>query len=178
VTHTAAAAAGLTWALIEWMRNGKPTLFGTVSGAVAGLVAITPAAGFVSVVPAIMIGMVVSILCFTSVTVLKPKFGYDDALDAFGVHCVGGIWGAFATGLFASTTVNAAGADGLFFGGGMKLLGAQVVAVAATLAYSIVVTVVIYKLVDAVLGMRVAEEEELIGLDLTQHHERAYTVLE
>jgi ammonium transporter, Amt family len=178
VTHTAAAAAGLTWALIEWIRNGKPTLFGTVSGAVAGLVAITPAAGFVSVIPAIIIGMVVSILCFTAVAVLKPKLGYDDALDAFGVHCVGGIWGALATGLFASKVVNAAGADGLFSGGGMKLLGAQFVAVGATLAYSIIGTIVIYKIVDVILGMRVKEEDELIGLDLTQHRERAYTVLE
>lgn len=178
VTHTAAAAAGLTWALIEWVRNGKPTLFGTVSGAVAGLVAITPAAGFVSVIPAVIIGMVVSIVCFTAVAVLKPRFGYDDALDAFGVHCVGGIWGALATGIFASKAVNPAGADGLFSGGGMKLLGAQFIAVGATLVYSIVVTVIIYKIVDSIIGMRVEEEDELIGLDLTQHHERAYTVLE
>ncbi|MCX5712411.1 MAG: ammonium transporter, partial [Candidatus Omnitrophica bacterium] len=113
VTNTAAAAAGLSWAVIEWFKNGKPTMFGVASGAVAGLVAITPAAGYVSVVPAIIIGLLVSVFCFIAVTVIKPKFGYDDSLDAFGVHCVGGIWGALATGLFASKAVNAAGANGL-----------------------------------------------------------------
>ena len=102
VTNTSAAAAGLSWAVMEWFCNGKPTLFGTVSGAVAGLVAITPAAGFVSVLPAIIIGLTVSVLCFLAVSVIKRKFGYDDSLDAFGVHGVGGIWGALATGLFAS----------------------------------------------------------------------------
>jgi len=114
VTNTSAAAAGLAWALIEWWRNGKPTIFGVCSGAVAGLVAITPAAGFVSVIPAIIIGLLVSVFCFMAVTIIKPKLGYDDSLDAFGVHCVGGIWGALATGLFASKLVNPAGADGLF----------------------------------------------------------------
>lgn len=177
VTNTAAAAAGLSWALIEWLHNGKPTIFGVVSGAVAGLVAITPAAGFVSVIPAIIIGMLVSVFCFISVSIIKPKMGYDDALDAFGVHCVGGIWGALATGLFASKLVNPAGADGLFFGNPKQLL-AQLIAVGATLVYSLVVSLIIYKVVDAVVGVRVDEKEEAIGLDLTQHHERAYTVLE
>jgi Amt family ammonium transporter len=102
VTNSAAAAAGLSWAVIEWMKTGKATLLGVCSGAVAGLVAITPAAGFVSVVPAIIIGLLVSVFCYFAVTVVKPAFGYDDSLDAFGVHCVGGIWGALATGLFAS----------------------------------------------------------------------------
>ena len=177
VTNTAAAAAGLSWALIEWFRNGKPTIFGVASGAVAGLVAITPAAGFVSVIPAIVIGMFVSIFCFIAVTVIKPKLGYDDSLDAFGVHCVGGIWGALATGLFASKAVNAAGADGLFFGNPKQFL-VQLATVLITLVYSVVVTAVIYKLVDVVIGVRVNEKEEAMGLDLTQHHERAYTVLE
>ena len=177
VTNTAAAAAGLSWAVIEWMRNGKPTLFGVASGAVAGLVAITPAAGFVSVVPAIIIGILVSVFCFIAVTVIKPKFGYDDSLDAFGVHCVGGIWGALATGLFASKAVNAAGADGLFFGNPRQLY-VQGLAVLVTIAYTAVATLVIYKIVDAIVGVRVGEKEELMGLDLTQHHERAYTVLE
>ena len=177
VTHTAAAAAGLSWALIEWVHNGKPTIFGVCSGAVAGLVAITPAAGYVNVISAIIIGLLVSIFCFTAVTVIKPKLGYDDSLDAFGVHCVGGIWGALATGLFASKLVNPAGANGLFFGNPRQLL-IQAVAVLVTIAYTFIVTVVIYKLVDLVIGVRASEKEEAMGLDITQHHERAYTVLE
>lgn len=177
VTNTAAAAGGLSWALIEWLKNGKPTIFGVASGAVAGLVAITPAAGFVSVIPALIIGLLVSVFCFIAVSIIKPFFGYDDSLDAFGVHCIGGIWGALATGLFASKAVNSAGADGLFFGNPHQLL-VQLVAVAITIVYSIVITIAIYKLVDIFIGMRVDEKEEAIGLDLTQHHERAYTVLE
>lgn len=177
VTNTAAAAAGLSWALIEWIRNGKPTMFGVASGAVAGLVAITPAAGFVDAISAIAIGTLVSVFCFISVSVIKPKLGYDDSLDAFGVHCVGGIWGALATGLFATTAVNAAGANGLFFGN-PKQFFVQLLAVAITLAYTAIVTFVIYKLVDLFIGMRVSSKEELMGLDITQHRERAYTVLE
>jgi Amt family ammonium transporter len=177
VTNTAAAAAGLSWALVEWIHNGKPTIFGVCSGAVAGLVAITPAAGFVSVIPAIIIGLLVSVFSFVAVTVIKPKLGYDDSLDAFGVHCVGGIWGALATGLFASKLVNPQGADGLFFGNPKQFL-IQAITVLVTIAYTFVTTFVIYKLVDLLIGVRVKEEEELMGLDLTQHHERAYTVLE
>jgi len=177
VTNTAAAAGGLSWALIEWLRNGKPTIFGVCSGAVAGLVAITPAAGFVSVVPAIIIGLLVSIFSFIAVAVIKPKLGYDDSLDAFGVHCVGGIWGALATGLFASKLVNPAGADGLFFGNPKQFI-IQALTVLVTIGYTFIVTFVIYKLVDLLIGVRVNQEEELMGLDLTQHHERAYTVLE
>jgi Amt family ammonium transporter len=177
VTNTAAAAAGLTWAGIEWLRNGKPTIFGAASGAVAGLVAITPAAGFVSVIPAIIIGIFVSIFSFIAVSIIKPKMGYDDALDAFGVHCIGGIWGALATGLFASTAVNSAGADGLFFGNPKQFI-VQLTAVGATLVYSFVMTMIIYKAVDLVIGVRVSEKEEAMGLDLTQHHERACTILE
>ena len=177
VTNTAAAAAGLSWALIEWVHNGKPTMFGTASGAVAGLVAITPAAGYVSVVPAIFIGLLVSVFCFIAVSVIKPKFGYDDSLDAFGVHCVGGIWGALATGLFASKAVNPAGANGLFYGNPKQFL-IQLAVVLVTIIYTFIVTLVIYKLVDLIIGVRVSEKEELMGLDLTQHRERAYTVLE
>ena len=177
VTHTAAAAAGLSWALIEWVRNGRPTIFGVCSGAVAGLVAITPAAGYVNVLSAIIIGSLVSVFCFVAVTVIKPKLGYDDSLDAFGVHCVGGIWGALATGLFASKLVNPAGANGLFFGNPRQLL-IQAAAVLATIAYTFIVTIVIYKLVDLVIGVRASEKEEAMGLDITQHQERAYTVLE
>jgi Amt family ammonium transporter len=177
VTNTSAAAAGLSWALIEWIHNGKPTIFGVCSGAVAGLVAITPAAGFVSVVPAIVIGLLVSVFCFIAVTIIKPKLGYDDSLDAFGVHCVGGIWGALATGLFASKAVNASGANGLFFGNPKQFL-VQLITVGVTVIYTAAATFIIYKLVDLFIGIRVGEKEEAIGLDLTQHHERAYTVLE
>ena len=177
VTNTAAAAAGLSWAIIEWIRNGKPTLFGVCSGMVAGLVAITPAAGFVSVVPAVIIGLLVSVFCYIAVSVIKPALGYDDALDAFGVHCIGGIWGALATGLFASKAVNPAVADGLFFGNPKQLL-IQLIAVAVTVVFSLVASAIIYKVVDLLFGARVSEKEEAVGLDLTQHHERAYTVLE
>ena len=177
VTNTAAAAAGLSWAVIEWFHNGKPTMFGVCSGAVAGLVAITPAAGFVSVIPAIIIGLLVSVFCFTAVSFIKPRLGYDDSLDAFGVHCVGGAWGALATGLFASKVVNPSGADGLFFGNPKQFL-IQATAVLITALYSFIVTWLIYKLVHVFMGARVSEKEELIGLDLTQHHERAYSVLE
>lgn len=177
VTNTAAAAAGLTWAIIEWIHNGKPTMFGTASGIVAGLVAITPAAGYVNAISAIIIGILVSVFCFISVSIIKPKFRYDDSLDAFGVHCVGGIWGALATGLFASKAVNPAGADGLFFGNPKQFL-IQAITVLVTIIYTLLVTLVIYKLVDLFVGMRVSEKEELMGLDLTQHRERAYTVLE
>ncbi|MBM4017971.1 MAG: ammonium transporter, partial [Planctomycetes bacterium] len=147
VTNTAAAMAGLVWAILEWLVNGKPTMFGTVTGAVAGLVAITPAAGFVSVLPAIAIGAVVSLLCFLAVTVVKPRLGYDDSLDAFGVHGIGGIWGALATGLWASKAANPAGADGLFFGNPGQLVN-QLIAVGATVAYSGAGTFVLYKAVD------------------------------
>ncbi|MFH1046094.1 MAG: ammonium transporter [Candidatus Omnitrophota bacterium] len=177
VTNTSAAAAGLSWALIEWLRNGKPTMFGTASGAVAGLVAITPAAGFVGVIPAMIIGMLVSVFCFAAVSIIKPKFGYDDSLDAFGVHCVGGIWGALATGLFASKLINSAGADGLFLGNPKQFL-VQLIAVLVTIVYTAVVTFIIYKVVDVLVGVRVGIKDELMGLDLTQHHERAYTILE
>jgi ammonium transporter, Amt family len=177
VTNTAAAAAGLSWAVIEWIRNRKPTIFGVCSGAVAGLVAITPASGFVNVIGALIIGFLVSVFCYIAVAIIKPKLGYDDSLDAFGVHCVGGIWGALATGLLATKVVNAAGGDGLFYGNPHQML-VQVYAVSATLAFSALGTFIICKVVDATLGLRVSEKEEAIGLDLTQHNEKAYTLLE
>jgi len=177
VTNTAAAAAGLSWALLDWAFHEKPTVLGTATGAVAGLVAITPAAGFVSALSAIVIGIFVSIFCYMAVTIIKPRFGYDDALDVFGVHCIGGIWGALATGVFASKAVNPAGADGLFFGNPKQLL-VQLIAVAITLAYSFVVSFIIYKLIDVAMKVRVKEKDEVMGLDLTQHHENAYTILE
>ncbi len=177
VTNTAAAAAALSWAFIDWIFNGKPTMLGTISGAVAGLVAITPAAGYVGVGSAIIIGLSSSILCFIAVTIIKHKLGYDDSLDAFGVHGIGGIWGSLATGLFASKAVNPAGADGLFFGNPHLLL-VQFGATAVTIVYAFVGTLVIYKIIDALIGIRVKDEDEAIGLDLTQHNERAYTMLE
>ena len=177
VTHVAAAAAGLSWALVEWKMSGKPTTFGVVTGVVAGLVAITPAAGFVDVIGAIWIGLLVSVFCFFAVSVIKIKFGYDDSLDAFGVHGIGGTWGALATGIFATKAVNSAGADGLLMGN-PKQFFIQLTAVAVTVVYSFIVTFIIYKIVDAIIGVRVTQEDENIGLDLTQHHERAYTILE
>lgn len=177
VTNTAAAAAGLMWALIEWFHNGKPTTLGVATGAVAGLVAITPASGFVSVMPAIVIGALVSVICFIMVALIKSKLGYDDSLDAFGVHGIGGIWGALATGLFASKTVNPAGADGLFFGNPAQFI-IQLKAVLVTIIYSAVMTLIIVKVVDLLVGVRTKEKDEIMGLDLSQHHEGAYTVLE
>ena len=177
VTNTAAAAAALTWALIDWIFNGAPTMLGTISGAVAGLVAITPAAGFVDVTGAIAIGILVSIVCFVAVSFVKHKFGYDDSLDAFGIHGVGGTLGAIVTGLFATKAVNAAGADGLFYGNPKQLV-IQLIAVGVTAAYAFIATWIIFKLVDKFIGVRVSEKDEAMGLDLTQHNERAYTLLE
>lgn len=176
-TNTATAAAGLTWALLEWKRSGAPTVLGIVTGAVAGLVAITPACGFVSVLSAIAIGAVVSVICFYAVTMLKQKLGYDDALDVFGVHGVGGTWGTIAVGIFASKLVNAGGADGLIYGNA-KLLMIQGIYFLACATYAVVATFILFKLVDAVIGIRVTAQQETIGLDLTQHSEAAYTILE
>ncbi len=177
VTNTAAAAAALSWSLLDWKFNGNPTMLGTISGAVAGLVAITPAAGFVGVGAAIVIGLLVSVFCFISVGFLKHRFGYDDSLDAFGIHGIGGIWGALATGLFASSVINPAAANGLW-SGNTRLFLVQLVAVLVTIVYTFVLTFILYKLVDLLIGVRIADEEESMGLDLTQHNERAYTVLE
>jgi ammonium transporter, Amt family len=177
VTNTAGAAAALTWALLDWKLNGNPTMLGTISGAIAGLAAVTPAAGFVGVGAALIIGIVASILCFIAVGFVKHTFHYDDSLDAFGVHGIGGIWGTLAAGLFASKAINAAGADGLFLGNSHQFM-VQLVAVAVTVVYVFVGTLILYKLVDMFISVRVVEEEEAMGLDLTQHNERAYTVLE
>ncbi|HOW54088.1 MAG TPA: ammonium transporter [Syntrophorhabdaceae bacterium] len=177
VTNTAGAAAGLSWALLDWIFNKKPTVLGTVTGAVGGLAAITPAAGYVSASSAIIIGVLVSVFCYVAVAYIKPKLGYDDALDVFGVHCVGGIWGTLAAGLFASKAVNPAGPDGLFFGNPKQFL-IQLAAAGVTLVYSFAASFIIYKAIDLVMKVRVKEKEEIIGLDLTQHHENAYTVLE
>jgi Amt family ammonium transporter len=173
-TNTAAAAAALGWMFTEWATRGKPTVLGAASGAVAGLVAITPAAGFVGPVSSILIGAVGGIVCYAACN-FKSRLGYDDSLDVVGVHGVGGTWGALATGLFASKAVNAAGNDGLFYGNPGQLW-TQIVAVLATFVLAIVATVVILKVVDAVIGLRVTEEDEVSGLDLSQHSETAYTL--
>lgn len=170
-THVATAAATLAWLAMDWLR-GKPTLLGAASGAVAGLVAITPGAGFVSPMSAIIIGAVGGCLCSIACS-LKPKFGYDDSLDVVGVHGVGGTWGALATGLFASKAINAAGNDGLFFGNPGQFW-TQLVAVVVTIVFAMVVTAIILAVLKATMGLRVSDEAERMGLDLTQHNERAY----
>ncbi len=171
-THLGAAAAALGWMTAEWTLTGKPTVLGAASGAVAGLVAITPASGFVAPVPAIMIGLAAGAICFFAVR-MKMRFGYDDALDVVGVHAVGGIFGALATGLFASVVVNPAGANGFFYGN-PRQLGIQAVGVLATIAFSAAGSAVLLKLTDVLVGIRVDEDEEHMGLDLSQHNESAY----
>jgi len=175
VTNTAAAAAALSWMLVETLHRGRPTALGAASGAVAGLVAITPAAGFVGPVSAVIIGFVVSFLSYGAI-LLKGRLGYDDALDVVAVHFVGGAWGALATGLFASLAINDAGADGLFFGGGLALLGRQFVGVAATAAFSLIASLVILLLVRVFIPLRVTDEDETVGLDLSQHGEMGYNL--
>ncbi len=176
-TNTATAAAALSWALMEWLFVGKPTTLGAASGAVAGLVAITPACGFVDVGGALWIGGLVSVFCFFMVSVVKPKLGYDDTLDAFGVHGIGGLWGAIATGIFCTKLVNSAGADGLMLGNAGQVW-TQCVACATTIGYTAVATFIICFVIDKTMGIRVNQDEEIIGLDLSQHHERAYTILD
>jgi Amt family ammonium transporter len=177
VTHTATAAAGLTWSLLDWIKHGRPTVLGMITGAVAGLVAITPASGFVTPMGAIGIGLGAGAICWLSVTYVKTVFGYDDTLDAFGVHGVGGTWGALATGLWATKSVNSAGADGLFHANPVQLW-IQIKAVVITLVYSFVVSYILFKVVDALIGLRVNEHEERVGLDLTQHKEVGYTIID
>ncbi len=176
-TTVATAAAGLTWALIEWQQNGAPTALGAVTGAVAGLVAITPACGFVNPMNAIFIGIIVSFVCYIAIAKVKSYFKYDDALDVFGVHGVGGIWGTIATGLFAEKAVNDAGANGLFFGGMQQFL-IQCMLVVVTVVFAAVMTWIIFKLVDSLIGVRVEKTKEIVGLDLTQHSESAYTLID
>ncbi|MBI2412992.1 MAG: ammonium transporter [Deltaproteobacteria bacterium] len=175
VTNTAAAAAALSWLVAEWIHRGKPTLLGLASGLVAGLVSITPASGFVGPVSAIILGLLAGVICYISVSYMKPLFKYDDSLDAFGIHGVGGIFGALATGIFASVAINAAGADGLIYGSA-ALLWKQVIAIAASGAYSFIVTLIILKVVDLIFGLRVSHEDEVQGLDLTQHSESGYNL--
>lgn len=175
-THLAAGTAGVAWAALDWMRNRRPTALGTISGVVAGLVAITPASGFVTPLAALAIGALAGVACYAAVMFMKGKFGYDDSLDAFGVHGIGGMVGALLTGFWATTVINSAGADGIFHGGG-KLLLWQFIAVVASFAYSFVLSFILLKVIDKVMGLRVTAEQEGIGLDLTQHSESAYTVV-
>lgn len=174
VTNTAAAAAALSWLFAEWLHHGKPTMLGAASGAVAGLVGITPAAGFVTPLSAIAIGLVAGVVCYLGVSVIKKKFGYDDSLDAFGVHGIGGMWGAIATGIFCTTSVNEFGKDGLLYGNAAQV-GTQAIGVLATVAFAATATFIILKVVGLVTKLRATEEEEEIGLDLTIHGEDAYT---
>ncbi|MEX3911898.1 ammonium transporter [Bacillus paralicheniformis] len=172
-TNTAAAAGLIGWILAEWLINKKPTMLGAVSGAIAGLVAITPGAGFVTPFSSVWIGLIGGIVCFWGVFSLKKKFGYDDALDAFGLHGLGGTWGGIATGLFATTSVNADGANGLFYGD-ISLLWKQLIAIAATYLFVAIVTYAIIKVVSIFFKLRASEDEESLGLDLTLHGEKAY----
>ncbi|HVL90831.1 MAG TPA: ammonium transporter [Actinomycetota bacterium] len=173
-THLGAAGALVGWLIAEWGRNKVPTSIGAATGAVAGLVAITPAAGFVEPWAAIVIGLISGAVCYAFVA-LKPKIGYDDSLDVVGVHFVGGIIGALLTGVFASEGVG--GFDGLLYGNAAQL-GRQLIAVIATIVYSFIVTMVILKIVDATTGLRVKEDDERTGLDLSQHAESAYTLID
>jgi len=173
-THLATAAATLSWVAVEWGFRGKPTTLGAASGAVAGLVAITPAAGYVGPMSAIIIGLVAGVVCYLAV-LAKPKLGYDDSLDVVGVHCIGGIVGALLTGLFACKLVNPAGGDGLFFGNPHQFV-IQLIAVGVTLVYSFVISYILFKILDATMGLRVSTEEEVAGLDIGEHQEIGYSL--
>jgi ammonium transporter, Amt family len=173
VTNTAAAMAALTWMTVSWAHHGRPSVLGAAAGAVAGLVAITPASGYVNVTAAIIIGLGAGVFCYWAIQLRTRLTKIDDALDVFGVHGVGGTWGALATGLFAVLAVNSDGANGLFYGDPGQLMK-QLIAVAAVWVYSAVVTLLILKLIDITIGLRVEEREEVLGLDSSQHGEVAY----
>ena len=172
VTNMATAAAAMSWVFAEWIIKGKPTTLGVASGAVAGLVAITPAAGFVGPVSSVILGAVAGVVCYLAV-LAKSKLGYDDSLDVVGVHGVGGMWGALATGLFACKAIG--GTDGLFFGNPGQFL-TQIWAVLATIIYSFVVSLIILYVIKAVMGLRVSEEEEVVGVDTSVHGEAGYNL--
>ena len=173
-TQVATGAALISWIIGEWLFQKKPTTLGAASGAVAGLVAITPAAGFVGPMAAMIIGFVAGGLCYAAIF-LKTRLGYDDALDVVAVHGVGGFWGALATGLFASTVWNPDGANGLFFGNPHQFV-VQLTGAVAAIAYSMILTFIILKVTDTLVGIRVQDEEEVQGLDLTQHSEIGYSL--
>jgi len=172
-THIASSVAALSWLLVEWFHKGKPTTLGAASGAVAGLVAITPASGFVGPVSAMIIGALAGMICYGGI-ILKSRLGYDDSLDVVGIHGLGGTWGALATGLFASKAVNEAGSNGLFFGNPGQLVP-QFISVIATMVFAFLMTLLILKFVDAVIGIRLEEEEERKGMDISLHDEGGYS---
>jgi len=174
VTNTAAAMAALTWMTVSWLHKGAPSVLGAAAGAVAGLVAITPASGYVDVSASILIGLGAGVFCYTAIQLTK-RLKVDDALDVFGVHGVGGAWGALATGIFATVAINSGAKDGLAYGNPGQL-GIQAIAVAASIIYSAVMTFVILKLIDVFVGLRVPESEEVLGLDASQHREAAYQI--
>jgi Amt family ammonium transporter len=171
-THIAAACAAVSWTAVEWLHRKQPTTLGAASGAVAGLVAITPAAGFVGPMSSLVIGLAAGAICYGGI-MLKGKFGYDDSLDVVGIHGVGGAFGALATGLFAQKAIG--GTDGLFFGNAAQF-GIQAVSVVATIAFCFIMTFIILKVLDAVIGLRVSEEDEVKGLDLSLHSETGYSL--
>ena len=174
VTHISAVSATLIWVIIEWLHRGKPTMFGAATGSIAGLATITPASGFVGPMSALCIGLAAGAICYIALN-MKNRFGYDDSLDAFGVHGIGGILGTLATGLLAQKILNPGGADGLFFGSGNMLIS-QIIAVSVTAIYSFVITVIILKVIDWTIGLRVDEDAEFEGLDISQHGESGYTL--
>ena len=174
VTNTAAAAAMISWIAIDYFKTGKPTLLGGISGAVAGLVAITPAAGFVTVQAAIIIGLVTSVVSYFAISFLKSKLGYDDALDVFGIHGMSGMWGALATGLFAAPFINALG-TGSFYGNPGQIV-TQLIAVVAVAGYSFAATLILGKIIDKTIGLRVDDREEIEGLDTHLHEESGYRI--
>ena len=174
VTNTATAAAMISWIAIDIIKTGKPTILGAISGAVAGLVAITPAAGFVTVQAAIVIGLVTSVFSYIAISWLKPRLGYDDALDVFGIHGISGAWGAIATGLFAAPFINSLG-TGVFYGNPGQLL-TQIIAIVVVAAYSFIGTLIIGKLIDMTIGLRVEDKVEVEGLDTNLHEESGYRI--
>jgi len=174
VTNTAAAMAALTWMTVSWLHKGAPSVLGAAAGAVAGLVAITPASGFVDVSASILIGLGAGVFCYVGIQFAK-RLKIDDALDVFGVHGIGGAWGALATGIFATVAVNSAGADGAAYGN-FAQLGTQAIAVLASVTYSAVMTFVILKVINVFVELRVPETDEVMGLDASQHRETAYQI--
>ena len=172
-THLGAMAGMLMWVVMEWITRGQATTLGAASGAIAGLATITPTAGFVGPNSAIIVGCLGGVFCFLAVS-SKSRFGLDDSLDVVGIHGVGGILGTLCLGLFASTAVNPGGADGLLFGGGMAQLGKQALGVAVVSVYTFVVSWVLFKVIHVSMGMRLLEEDEVQGMDSTEHSETAY----
>lgn len=173
VTHLASAGAALSWIFMEWLHRGKATTLGAASGAVAGLVAITPASGFVTPMASIIIGLLGGAICYGGV-LMKSRLGYDDSLDVVGIHCLGGTWGALATGLFATTAINPDAANGLFYGNPAQL-GIQFLSIIATMLFAFIMTMIILKIVDLIVGLRVSDEDEEKGLDISLHNENGYT---